>query len=817
MVRLNEIHSGTLSQQPSERELAHGRLAREAAVEGIVLLRNEGILPLPMSAPVALFGGGADQTVKGGIGSGDVNNRGSISIYRGLKDAGISVTSKDWLRDYRERYEAARAAWKARVLEDVKHVDNPFDAYAANPFSLPEGRGITAGDLEGASAAIYVISRISGEGKDRRRTEGDYYLSPKEREDIRYLDQANMPVVLILNTGAPIELTDVLEKTENIRAILHISLPGQEGGHAVADVLSGKAAPGGRLTSTWARRYEDYPSAGNFGYLNGDLGKEEYREGIYVGYRYFDSFDIQPLFPFGYGLSYTDLSIEYEGLRITGEGIEVAVAVRNAGKHYPGREVVQVYVTPPQTGLEKEYRRLAGFAKTELLQPGDVQELKVIIEQKQLASFSEQLQAWVIEDGSYGVWIGNSSVSLRLEALLTVSEPAVLEQTNEVCPKEAMFEDLSTAGGNVIKARKWLAEAREQMLPEINFTPWAEEKRSPEILPAGEQSVEELIPLLYGNITRGASTLGSAGTRVPGSAGETSQALEERYGKRSLIMADGPAGLRLRQSYEVDRRTDRVYGVGVLGSLENGFLEDKAAHEDADIYYQYCTAFPVGAALAQTWDLKLMRKFGEAIAVEMEEFHVDLWLAPGMNIQINPLCGRNFEYYSEDPLLSGMMAAAVTEGVQGDGRHGVTIKHFACNNQEDNRMGVDACVSQRALREIYFRGFEIAVKKSAPAAIMTSYNRINGIHAANSRDLCTAVVRGEWGFGGVIMSDWNTTVPEDGSVPWKCAAAGNDIIMPGNDNDEEDIRRAYAQGKLSEETIRSCAGRILALISRLTV
>ena len=282
-------------------------------------------------------------------------------------------------------------------------------------------------------------------------------------------------------------------------------------------------------------------------------------------------------------------------------------------------------------------------------------------------------------------------------------------------------------------------------------------------------------------------------------------------------MADGPAGLRLRQSYEVDRRTDRVYGVGVLGSLENGFLEDKAAHEDADIYYQYCTAFPVGAALAQTWDLKLMRKFGEAIAVEMEEFHVDLWLAPGMNIQRNPLCGRNFEYYSEDPLLSGMMAAAVTEGVQGDGRHGVTIKHFACNNQEDNRMGVDACVSQRALREIYFRGFEIAVKKSAPAAIMTSYNRINGIHAANSRDLCTAVVRGEWGFGGVIMSDWNTTVPEDGSVPWKCAAAGNDIIMPGNDNDEEDIRRAYAQGKLSEETIRSCAGRILALISRLTV
>lgn len=816
MVRFKEIHSGTMTQQPSERELAHGRLAREAAAEGIVLLKNEGILPLVPSAPVALLGGGADRTVKGGTGSGDVNNRESISIYRGFQDIGVSVTSKDWLLDYQKRYEAARDVWRARVLEDLKHVDNPFDAYAANSFSLPEGRKISAGDIEGASAAVYVISRISGEGKDRRRIEGDYYLSRKEQEDLLYLDQADMPVVLILNTGAPIELTDILAKTENIRAILNISLPGQEGGHAVADVLFGKTTPGGKLTATWAKRYEDYPSAENFGYLNGDLEKEEYREGIYVGYRYFDSFHIQPLFPFGYGMSYTDFSIKYDGLRVTREGIEVSVAVENTGKLYSGREVIQVYVTLPQTGLEKEYQRLVGFAKTGILQPGDVQKVKVIMELKQLASFSEQQQAWVIEDGSYGVWIGNSSASLRLEALLTVSELAVLERTEEVCPKEAGFEELSVASVKGEKTGKWLVKAREQRIPEISLTPWVEEKRMTETPLAEKQSVEELIPLLYGNITRNAGTLGSAGTRVPGSAGETTQALEEKYGIRSLIMADGPAGLRLRQSYEVDRRTDTVYGVGVLGSLENGFLENKVNHEDADIYYQYCTAFPVGTALAQTWDLELMRKFGKAIAVEMEEFHVDLWLAPGMNIQRNPLCGRNFEYYSEDPLLSGMMAAAVTDGVQCDGRHGVAIKHFACNNQEDNRMGVDVCVSQRALREMYFRGFEIAVKKSNPVAIMTSYNCINGIHSANSLDMCTTVARGEWGFGGVIMSDWNTTVPEDGSVSWKCAAAGNDIIMPGNPDDEENIRRAYKQGELPEKAIRSCAGRLLALIENLT-
>ncbi len=211
-----------------------------------------------------------------------------------------------------------------------------------------------------------------------------------------------------------------------------------------------------------------------------------------------------------------------------------------------------------------------------------------------------------------------------------------------------------------------------------------------------------------------------------------------------------------------------------------------------------------------------MREFGAAVAEEMKEFHVDLWLAPGMNIHRNPLCGRNFEYYSEDPLLSGLLASAVTEGVQSRRGCGVTIKHFACNNQEDNRMGVDVRITERALREIYLRGFEIAVKKSAPAAMMSSYNQINGVHAANSRALCTAIAREEWGYDGVIMSDWNTTVPEDGSIPWKCIAAGNDLIMPGNPEDDENIRRAYKEGTLPETAIRRSAGRVWKLVRRLT-
>ncbi len=230
-------------------------------------------------------------------------------------------------------------------------------------------------------------------------------------------------------------------------------------------------------------------------------------------------------------------------------------------------------------------------------------------------------------------------------------------------------------------------------------------------------------------------------------------------------MADGPAGLRLRQHYEVDRKTGRVYGTGVLGSLENGFLESPAPHADADTYYQFCTAFPVGTALAQTWDTELLTRIGRAVSREMEEFHVDLWLAPGMNLQRNPLCGRNFEYFSEDPLLSGILAAAITRGVQASGRCGVTLKHFACNNQEDNRMAVDARVSERALRELYLRGFEIAVKAAAPAALMTAYNCVNGVHASNSRDLCTVLLRQEWGFDGLVLSDWNTTVPSTAASP----------------------------------------------------
>lgn len=807
-----QIHSGSLKREPSEREKKHSALARKAATEGIVLLKNDGLLPLKLTDPLALFGSGAEKTVKGGIGSGDVNNRDSISVYRGIKEAGAVITNEEWIRNYDERWKEAREKWKEKILEDVCHEQNPFDAYSKNPFVFPDGRRIQETDLKGAAAAVYVISRISGEGKDRRLEEGDYYLSSREREDILFLDRFHIPLILILNSGGPIEITDILQDTDNIRAILNISQPGQQGGHAVADILFGRAVPEGKLTATWARRYEDYPFSDTYSYLNGDLEKEEYREGIYVGYRYFDSFNVKPMFSFGYGMSYTSFGMKFYDLQTEKNSIQVQVKVTNEGKCYAGREVVQIYVSLPQNEFEKEHRRLAGFVKTERLEPGESKEVSVSIRQKQLAVFCEEQQAWVVEAGTYGIWVGNSLDSSVLSAYIVVPEKTVLETTHRICPRKDLFEELSLDVSGNSKSRA--GEKRE--MPAYEFVPCREIEKQ-YVSPSEEQyPVEELIPLLYGNITAGASTLGSAGIRVPGSAGETTEALEKKYNIRSLIMADGPAGLRLRQTYQVDRETDSVHSTGVLGSLENGFLESEKIYENADTYYQYCTAFPVGTALAQTWDTDLLCEFGRAVAEEMREFNIDLWLAPGMNIQRNPLCGRNFEYFSEDPLLSGVLASAVTKGVQEQTECGVTIKHFACNNQEDNRMGVDSCVSERALREIYLRGFEIAVKESAPAAIMSSYNLINGVHAANSYDLCTVVARKEWGFEGVIMSDWNTTVPEDGSIPWKCADAGNDIIMPGNIDDDENIRQAYARGDLSEKKIRECAGRIISLIKKLS-
>lgn len=911
-MKINEFtRTGTTSEEISEREQRHRILAREAAEESIVLLKNDGVLPLPTGIPVALFGAGAGLTIKGGTGSGDVNVRHSVSIYDGFTLARVRVTSKDWIEDYEERYELARQAWKRQILDECGGTTDGqlfFDTYTSHAFEMPEGRPIEDTDVQDAKTAVYVISRVAGEGSDRHLAKGDYYLTDHELEDIRVLATLVEKIVIVINAGAPIDLT-VLEAMPEVKAILFMGQAGEEGGNACARILLGFVNPSAKLTATWAKRYMDYPGAMEFSDVRAQLDEDNaygaaetidrdallarsrYEEGIYVGYRYFDSFGVTPRYHFGHGLSYTSFVLTAEAPRAAADGLYIPVTVENTGNPYAGKEVVQVYAACPQPAVisgedgvkaaasgepaetlaedagdggagvkasaqakveAKEYKRLVAFRKTRLLAPGEQETMTLHVDGRALASFRTDYDAahgaWVIEAGRYAIFVGSSSEESRLQlaGVVEVAEEKVLEIVPHICPvKDADFHECAAPVESLRrKTQAWsdtwatMKQAAQQgkriaglcgklgWTQALGETVWApgEEpvfRNAQDDLDrmahaiASALEVKDLIPLLMGEFDMHASALGSAGQRVPGTAGETSRSLEELLHVPGISMADGPAGLRLSRSYLVERATGEKLSTGIEANFENGFFASEPAEpEKYERWYQFTTAWPVGTNLAQTWNEELLGAVGRATGIEMEEFHVAWWLAPGMNIQRNPLNGRNFEYYSEDPLLSGKMAAAITKGVQTLPGVGTTVKHFACNNQENNRMGVDAVVSERALREIYLRGFEIAIKESQPMCIMTSYNEINGVHSANNADLCTEIARREWHFQGVIMTDWATTLDFGGADAAGCVAAGNDLIMPGATSDLENIEQAYAEGRLSEVDIRSCAERVLNIVLR---
>ena len=911
-MKINEFtRTGTTSEEISEREQRHRILAREAAEESIVLLKNDGVLPLPTGIPVALFGAGAGLTIKGGTGSGDVNVRHSVSIYDGFTLARVRVTSKDWIEDYEERYELARQAWKRQILDECGGTTDGqlfFDTYTSHAFEMPEGRPIEDTDVQDAKTAVYVISRVAGEGSDRHLAKGDYYLTDHELEDLRVLATLVEKIVIVINAGAPIDLT-VLEAMPEVKAILFMGQAGEEGGNACARILLGFVNPSAKLTATWAKHYMDYPGAMEFSdvraQLNEDnaygavetidrdalLARSRYEEGIYVGYRYFDSFGVAPRYHFGHGLSYTSFVLTAEAPRAAADGLYIPVTVENTGNPYAGKEVVQVYAACPQPAVisgedgvkaaasgepaetltedagdggagvkasaqakveAKEYKRLVAFRKTRLLAPGEQETMTLHVDGRALASFRTDYDAahgaWVIEAGRYAIFVGSSSEESRLQlaGVVEVAEEKVLEIVPHICPvKDADFHECAAPVESLRrKTQAWsdtwatMKQAAQQgkriaglcgklgWTQALGETVWApgEEpvfRNAQDDLDrmahaiASALEVKDLIPLLMGEFDMHASALGSAGQRVPGTAGETSRSLEELLHVPGISMADGPAGLRLSRSYLVERATGEKLSTGIEANFENGFFASEPAEpEKYERWYQFTTAWPVGTNLAQTWNEELLGAVGRATGIEMEEFHVAWWLAPGMNIQRNPLNGRNFEYYSEDPLLSGKMAAAITKGVQTLPGVGTTVKHFACNNQENNRMGVNAVVSERALREIYLRGFEIAIKESQPMCIMTSYNEINGVHSANNADLCTEIARREWHFQGVIMTDWATTLDFGGADAAGCVAAGNDLIMPGATSDLENIEQAYAEGRLSEADIRSCAERVLNIVLR---
>ena len=785
--------SGTRNQAESERERAHRIIARKAAAEGIVLLENNGVLPLKKGSNVALYGGGARHTIKGGTGSGSVNNRSNVSIDEGLRNAGFTVTTDTWLDAYDAAYGQSYKEWKDYIYEisEPGNFDSLYRAHASHPMQMPKGSAITKTE---AADAIYVISRISGEGADRKAEPGDYYLSEQEEEELKAITECYDNTIVILNVGGVMDVS-FLEKY-NIAALVMLSQAGMEGGNALADVLSGAVTPSGKLTDTWGCRYEDYPSSATFSHNNGNIIEEKYYEGIYVGYRYFDSFEVEPRYPFGYGMSYTtfDVATENAAWKPDAESktITVTVKVTNTGS-CAGKEVVQLYYGAPQGKLGKPAKELGAYRKTRLLQPGETQRVVLSFTVEDMASFDDlgkvAKSAYVLEAGSYVFYVGNNvRDAKKLDFTYDLAEAKVTAQyTSLAAPHklekrllaDGTYEALPTDNGPVEEE----GLERQDKLTLEGFLPAvkAQERKSfGELMEAAKTN-----PNLM-NVVEGKETLDEFVDKLPTEAlihllgGQPNTGVANtfgmgnlpEYGIPNIMTADGPAGLRIQPQCGVNT-----------------------------------TAWPCATLLACTWDPELIEEIGKAGGEEVKENNIGIWLTPAVNIHRSPLCGRNFEYYSEDPLVAGKSGAAMVRGMQSE-HIGASVKHFCCNNKETNRKDSDSRVSERALREIYLKAFEIIVKEADPYTIMSSYNLINGVQASENKDLLTGILRGEWDFKGMVTTDWWTH-----GEHYRETKAGNDIKMANGY--EERVQEAFEKGYITRDEIALCAKRILTMILRM--
>ncbi|MBQ1639782.1 MAG: glycoside hydrolase family 3 C-terminal domain-containing protein [Lachnospiraceae bacterium] len=841
----------TREKSVSEREHKHSELARKLAGECVVLLENDGALPLKGAGAVALFGNGARNTVKGGTGSGDVNVRDYVNIERGLEEAGFAITTKAWIDRNDELRTAAKEEYAAWVSKEAKARNREEAVIMMDyPFPEPTPAEVTEADLgpSDGNVAIYVVARNSGEGSDRKAEAGDYFLFDVEKRNLELLSKHYDKVIVVLNIGGVMDMTEILAM-DGIKAVVLMSQLGNLGGNVLADVLLGKVTPSGHLADTWAKQYSDYPSSAEFSMNNGNVDDDYYRDGIYVGYRYFNSFGVETTYPFGYGLSYTDFAIKVCNAVQKAQDIAVTVEVTNVGKAYTGKQVVQVYASAPNGKLVHPFQELKAFVKTKELVPGESQQLEITLPLASLASYDENRFSWMVEAGDYVLRVGENSRDAKAAVTLKFADEVVTEVCKPVLPLDCAMEEIapknvrSTEATDitiVVDTTCMETKTNTYSGERQTMTTSCTEKLTMEDVVKGRCSVEDLVAqltveemaeLCVGTQRAGKdSVVGAASYNVPGAAGDTSSVVLDDRLVKNLILADGPAGLRLQPHFKTDADGNILPGGAVFG---DSFVPFENVPEDAIDYYQYCTAIPIGWALAQSWNCELVEEIGCMIGAEMQEFGVDLWLAPALNIHRNPLCGRNFEYYSEDPFLAGKMAAAMTNGVQQVAGKGTTIKHFAANNQEENRYFTNAHVGERALREIYLKGFEIAVKESQPLSIMTSYNLLNGTHTANAYDLIQSVARDEWGFAGVVMTDWYTSqdipaftgkyapkYPISGSCG--CILAGNDLQMPGCQKNVDDIVRGVKEGALVDgyritlADLQFCAWNLLRVVAKIS-
>lgn len=801
-------------------EAVHAAVARKAAGEGIVLLENRGGLPIATTEKIALYGEGAAFTVRGGIGSGEVNCRYVVSIWEGLKEAGYSVTTGQWLQDYLDIFEEKKAAYTRQMRKKAGLFRFGNLSYIlSHPFMNPEGQLITRDYLaDDTSVCLYVLSRQAGENVDRMPKKGDFLLNDREVENLKICRRFYKRLIVIINVGGYMDLSPLDEI--GAEAIVFFGQQGAEGGHALADIISGRVSPSGHLTATWPKSYGDVPYGNEYSVLNGNTVYEEYKENIYVGYRYYDTFGIAPRYHFGHGLTYTRFSYES---RVHMDQTEIVLEVRvtNIGD-FAGKAVVQGYAALPDGKLEKESHRLVAFGKTGCLRPGETEGLKLSFHVEDLASFDEAHNCSLLERGDYIVEIGENSGDVIDVAVLRLEQDVILAEYDKICPLEREMEELKQSR-ELREERKARNRSRAEKLPQyhigetifgvrhFDYEP-VKEKTGPAIVKMQKKlSGEELADICVGSgLDVGLPK--HHDFMIPGACGYSTTAFEKR-GIPSISFCDGPAGLRLfDECVEVGDTVRMVKPV--MASFDYLPLIARKAmirsRKEGKMLYQYTTAFPSGLAMGQTWNVEVLKEIGGAVQEEMRIYGAEVWLAPGMNLHRNPLCGRNYEYYSEDPMLSGTLAGAVCNSVQSKPGFGVTVKHYACNNQEIDRRTISENVGLRALRELYLRNFEIAIRQGKPKALMTAYNKVNGVYAAENYDLVTKVLRNEWGYEGLVMTDWTTEANMLDAA--NSMRAGVNLMMPGIGRDKKAIKGAMKSGLLPESLMRTNASYVLEVI-----
>ena len=763
----------------------YAALARQAAAEGCVLLENENqTLPIPKGARVAVFGRSAFHYYKSGEGSGGlVNTSYEVSILDAVKACPDFTVDGELLELYQ--------AW----IRENPYIEG--EGWGETPWSQEE-MPVTEDMIraaERADVSLVILGRTAGEDQDNRNEPGSFLLTDREERLLEAVCAASKRTVVILNVGNIIDMGWV--KKYHPQAVLYVWQGGQEGGNGVLDVLTGAVDPCGKLTDTIAQTLEDYPAASNFG----DPNRNCYQEDVYVGYRYFETFARDRVaYPFGYGLSYTSFTFAAELTAVETDAVRMHISVANTGAR-DGREVLQVYCGAPQGALGKPVRQLVGFRKTKLLRPGETEEFDISVAKYVFAAYDDSgatghRNCYVLEEGDYRFYVGTDVRSAPLAGSYFQSF-AVAAQLGEAYGPQTPFQRMKPGAAlpdgtyrmcyEPVPLKTRTEPEDRKNIPEIPFTgdlgyklvDVLDEKITLEQF-LGQLSDEDLICIFRGEGM--CSPLVTPGTAaVFGGVTEHLRSM----GIPAACCSDGPSGIRMDCGMKA-------------------------------------FSLPNGTALGCTFDAPLVEALFEQVGRELYEKRIDTLLGPGMNIHRHPLNGRNFEYLSEDPLLTGKIAAAQIRGMHRSGVTG-TIKHFAGNNQEYGRRQVDSVISQRALREIYLKGFEIAVKEGPADSVMTTYGAVNGIWTAGSWDLCTGILREEWGFDGIVMSDWWAEANYPGFASSRqakapMAVAQNDLYMCVRNSlenpENDDMQEQLAAGYVTRGELQRNAGNILRFLLR---